>query len=190
MVGRPTDLVGENRQSLGFAVLTLELLEEVLTLGVLAEEQDGGLRESPLEMNVSDLAAAVPQALAGGLLRALDEARIRGEVLDAGEAVNVVDLIEDRQRQDLADAGHRFEMEEARGVVLFDGTDDVPFELTDLPVVDLDESEVGLDALADARIDELLGDAVAVGAVSSAWAQLGCTDGGCSERERGVHRAF
>ena len=57
VVGGPSQLVGQDGEGLGLSVLALELLEEALALGVVAQEQDGGFGEGPFEVDVADLAA-------------------------------------------------------------------------------------------------------------------------------------
>ena len=173
VIGRPSDLVCEDRQRLSLSVLALELFEQALTFGVFSKEQDGGLGEGPLEMGVADLPPARAETLAGGFPGALDEAGVGGEVLDRGEAVDVVDLVEDRQGEDLADAGQGLEMEEAAGVVLLDGLDDVQLELANEPVVDFGEGEVSLDTLANAGVGKLLGNAITVAPIDDPSRRLG-----------------
>ena len=73
----------------------------------MAQEQDGGFREGPFEMDVADLAAGGADPLACGFFGTLDQAGIGGKVLNAGEAADVVDLVEDCHGQDLADTGQR-----------------------------------------------------------------------------------
>src|SRR3990172_9251126 len=54
-IGGPPELVGEDREGLGLAVLTGKPLE-ILFPGLIAlEEKDRCLREGPLEMSVTDL---------------------------------------------------------------------------------------------------------------------------------------
>ena len=167
MIGRPAQLVGQDGEGLGLSVLALELLEEALALGVVAQEQDGGLGEGPLEVDVADLAASGAEPFAGGLLRALDEAGVGGEILDPGEAADVVDLVEEGEGEDLADAGEGAEAVEGVGVVPLDGADEVELEVADEAVVVGDQIEVDLDALADAGVEELLGDPIPVGLVDN-----------------------
>ena len=173
VVGGAADLVGEDGQSLPLSVLSLELLQEGLALGVLPEEQDGGLGEGPLQVDVADLLAPRPELLAGGLLRALDQAGVGGEVLDGGEALDVVDLVEDCQGEDLADAREGAEPVEGGGVVLTRVAGDVQLEVSDDPIVGVDEGEVGLDALADGGVGEGGGDAGAVGSIDEVAGGLG-----------------
>jgi hypothetical protein len=54
---------------------------------------DGGLTESPLEMDAADLVAGGPDPLSGRGFLAFDETGIGGEALDGLEATDVVDLI-------------------------------------------------------------------------------------------------
>jgi hypothetical protein len=77
--------------------------EQRLAFGALGQEQHGGLREGPLQIGIADLGAAAAQNLAGSALLALHQPAVGRELLDAREASNVVDLIQDRQRQNLAD---------------------------------------------------------------------------------------
>ena len=63
-VDGPSELVGQDRERLGLAVLALEPGEELLALGVVAQEEDGGLGEGPLEVDVADLGAAGAEPLA------------------------------------------------------------------------------------------------------------------------------
>jgi hypothetical protein len=79
--------------------------EPGLGVGVAAQEECGGFGEGPLEVSVADLSPAGAGALACGDLGAADEAGVGGEVLDGGEAGDVVDLVEDDEGEDLADAG-------------------------------------------------------------------------------------
>ena len=69
-------------------------------------------------MDVADLLARGAVALAGGLLGALDQPGVGGEVLDAGEAVDVVDLVEDDEGEDLADAVDGAQEMEGVGIVV------------------------------------------------------------------------
>ena len=65
-IGGAAELVGQDGQRLGAAVLASEFLKERLGLGVGAQEEDGGFGPGPLEMGVADLGAAGAEVLAGG----------------------------------------------------------------------------------------------------------------------------
>ena len=122
----------------------------------MAQEQHGRFGERPLQMDVAHLRAAGAELLAAGLLHALDQPRVRGELLHAIEARDVVDLVEDRQREDLADARHRAQPVERVGIVALRLADDRQLEVDDERVVLVDQRQVDLDALPHTRIGEVL----------------------------------
>ncbi len=55
-------------------------------------------------MNVADLGSRDTVALACGFFREFHQPGIGGKVLDCGEALDVMDLVEDNPGEDLADA--------------------------------------------------------------------------------------
>ena len=158
----PAELGRENRQRLALAVLPGESPQMLLAFWVVAKKQGGRFGEGPLEMGVADLGASDPQLFAGGAVFTLHESRIRQEILDALEAMDVVDLVEDRLRQDLADARNRPEPVIRLGIVLLGSSLEMEFELSDRGVVVFDEVEVDLHVLADIGIGKRLGDADSV----------------------------
>jgi hypothetical protein len=88
---------------------------------------------------------------------------VKGDkVLDCREAVDVVDLIENDQGQDLADARHRAQPHQGFAIMLFGGTNDMKFhrgqELSVMP----DQLKVEFDASLHAGIAESLGHAFAI----------------------------
>ncbi len=144
-----------------------------LTCGVVAQEEDGSLGEGPLQVDVADLGAPGPELLACGAVVALHEPRVREEVLHPLEASDVVNLIEDRQGQDLSDAGNRAESVVDLRVVLLGAPFEMELELPDDAVVVRDQQEVDLHALAGIGILERFSNALAVGLVRD----LGGRDG-------------
>src|SRR5262249_15963346 len=68
------------------------------------QEQPRGLGEGPLELGVADLLAREAGALARRLLGTLDQPAIGHEILHPGEAGDVLELIQDDQRENLANA--------------------------------------------------------------------------------------
>ena len=84
---------------------TCEAAKLLLPLRVATQEEDGGLGECPLEVHVPDLRAAGTELLAGRCVVALHQSAIGEEVLHSREATDVVDLVEDRERQDLPNTG-------------------------------------------------------------------------------------
>ena len=156
---RLAELVGEDAQGLSLAELPLETVLETFAFRKVAEDGDGGLTEGPFEMGVADLGASGgPGPLAGRGLFALDEAGIGGEVLDGGEAADVVDLIEKGEGEDLADAGNAVEAEQGLEIVGAGLAKDGVLEVSDQAVIGVAEGQVGLDALAEDGILEGPGD--------------------------------
>jgi hypothetical protein len=94
-------------------MLAFDAGEQRLAFGALGQEQHGGFREGPLQIGIADLGAAAAHDLAGRALLALHQPAVGGELLDAREASNVVDLIQDRQRQDVANPRQRPQQLEA-----------------------------------------------------------------------------
>jgi hypothetical protein len=141
VVDRSADLVREDRERLPLAAVLLEPRHE---LG------DGRRVRVPLEVHVAHLGAAGAEHLTGRFVGALDEAGVRGELLHPIEPPDVVDLIEDGQREDRPDAGHRPQAVERIRVVALRLADERLLEVSDEDIVLVDEREVDLDTLADA----------------------------------------
>ena len=97
--------VGEDREGLGFAVFADEPGMILLGLFISSEEEASGFGEGPLEMDVTDLAVFGAGLFPCGLPGAFDQTAVGDEVLDAGEAVDIVDLIEEDEGEDLSDSG-------------------------------------------------------------------------------------
>ena len=106
-------------------------------------------------MRVPDLRSSRSEPLAGGAVLALHEARVGQEVLDSGEAMDVVDLVEDRQRQDLPDAGDRAEPVVRLGIVLLGATLEMKLQLAEGRVVGLDQGSRDRGLLSRCRIQLL-----------------------------------
>ena len=160
-----SELGRKNGKSLGFAVPTREAAKLPLPLWVATQEEDGGLRERPLEVHVPDLRASGAKPLPGRCVVALHQSAVREEVLHSRESTDVVDLVEDRQCQDLPDAGHRLQTVIGLGVVLSSSSLEVVLHILDDHVVLFDECEVHLHALARIAFTEGLGDSFAIGLV-------------------------
>ena len=94
------ELMGEDRESLRFAVLTGKSLEILFGRLITLEEKDRSLGEGPLEMSVTDLFATGSVFFAVGFFDALDQTAVGDEILDRGEALDGFDLVEDDQSED------------------------------------------------------------------------------------------
>ncbi len=74
-----------------------------LAAGVVLKEEHGGLAEGPFQMSVTDLGSSAARALARTAVFGLRESAVGAEALDALEASDVVDLIQQREAEDAPD---------------------------------------------------------------------------------------
>src|SRR5262245_62041809 len=102
----------------------LQFGQVLLAGGIGTKKKHSRFREGPREMGVADLRARGPVALPSRLLRALDEAAIREEILDPWEAGDIMDFIEQHQAQDLADPGDRTQEVQGLGMMLLGRLED------------------------------------------------------------------
>jgi len=141
--------------------------------GIVLEEEHGGFGEGPFEMGVADLLAAVTLSLPGGFFGALDQPGIGSEVLNPGEAVDLVDFIEHDHGEDWPDAMDRSEKHQRVGVMMFGVFQDMAFQAP-LEMIDVvDQLEVDFDAPPDIGIGELFGNALSMSAIRDLPAELG-----------------
>ena len=143
-------------------MLLLDLGQEFFRLGIATQEEHRGFRERPLQMDIAHLRPTRAERFPGGLFLALHEASVGRELLHAIKARNVVDLVEDGQREDLADARDRPQAVERIGVVALRVTDEGRLQLADQGVIVVQERDIDFDAFAHAGVGETLGQAVAV----------------------------
>src|SRR5262249_25799421 len=121
MVDGPAQTCGQGTEGASLAVLLLAAGQPLLGLLALAEEQAGRLGEGPLEVGVADLVAAGALLLARRLVGAADQPGVGQGLPHRGEATDVVNLVQEDEGQDLADAGHRAEAMEGLRIIYFSG---------------------------------------------------------------------
>ena len=117
-------------------------------------------------MDVSHLRPTGAEHFAGRLLLAFDEPGVGRKLLDPTEARDVVNLVEDRQGQDLPNARHRSQAVESVGIVAFGLADNRELKVGDEGVVLGHQRQIDVDALAHAGIGEVLPHAVAIGRIA------------------------
>ncbi len=105
VVDRSAEFGRQNAECLSLAVILFQPSEVFLPYRVAAQEEGGRFGEGPLEMDVAHLAARLLFRLTGGLMGTLDQASVRDKFLDSGKTAEVVNLIEQGQREDLSNAG-------------------------------------------------------------------------------------
>ena len=114
-------------------------------------------------MGVADLSSRRSRAFPRGFLGTLHEATIRGTILSPWEARNIMDVIEQHEAEDRADARHRLQQRQGVGVMVRGGCDDAEFDVTQQRIVGGDEGEIDCNAFVHRWISTALGDPVAVG---------------------------
>ena len=102
-----------------------------------------------------------------------DEPGVGRECLDPIKARDVVNLVENRERHDLADAGDRPQAVKGVAIMPLGLADDRQLEVGDETVVPFEEREVDVNALADAGIGKVLAHAGSIGGIREAPTELG-----------------
>lgn len=161
VVDRPCQLVGQNRQRFPLAMLSSQLLHHLLARRIVTQKRYGRFGESPLQMGIADLGAAVPLLLAGRLVGTLHQPAVGREVLHRLEAVDVVDLVEQHHGQDLADTVNRAEEHQRPPVLAAGGFLQLPFQGANDIVIGIDHRQVDLHDLFHLRIGKVIGNRTA-----------------------------
>ena len=161
-IGGTPELVGKDRESLGFAVFTGEPLEILFPRLVALEEKDCCLGEGPLEVSVTDLFATGAVFFAVGFFDALDQTAVGDEILDRGETCDGFDLVEDDQAEDSTDTGNGLKQGIGSQIVFFGTGNDIPFEPGQDMVIGFDHLQIDSHTLLDGRVVEAFDDASSV----------------------------
>jgi hypothetical protein len=161
-IGGPPELVGEDREGLGFAVLMGKPLEILFPSLVALEEEDRCLGESPLEVSVTDFFTTGSVFFAVGFFEALHQTAVGDEILDRGEALDGFNLVEDDQSEDSADPRNGLKQGIGSEVVFFGTGDDIPFELGQDGVIGFDDFQIDSHVLLNGGVIEAFGDAFSV----------------------------
>src|SRR5262249_34326091 len=113
-----------------------------LELVVLAFGDDSGFAKGPAQVGVAQLGAAQALDLAGAGHGTFDQAAVREEVFDGGEALDVAELVEDSQAQGLTDARDGLEQGKLAAGDAFGLALEFLLELEDLVVEVADHSQI------------------------------------------------
>jgi hypothetical protein len=168
VVDGPAQACGEGAQGPRLAAFLLPACQPALGRLAGAQEQGGRLGEGPLEVGVADLVPSGAFLLAGRLVGAAHQPGVGQELAGGAEAADVVDLVEQDQGQDGADAGDRAQPLVGLRVVHLGRPRQVQLQGTDLLVVGADQGQVGLGAVAHGGVGEAGGHVqfLAVGSVA------------------------
>jgi hypothetical protein len=113
-------------------------------------------------MNVTHLGAGGLLGLAGRLVSAFDQAGVGEEILNPREARDVIDLIQQRQREDVTNARDGSQQIEFGLVVLPDLVQQEQLEIPERLVVGTQEGDIGGDGHLDSLVVKVLDDRPAV----------------------------
>jgi hypothetical protein len=163
----------EHRQRLAFPMFFLQARQILLAGGIGTEKQDRRFGKGPLEIRIPDLRAGRAVALARRFFGTLDETAVGDEILYPGEALDVMDFIEQHQTQDLADPRHRAQQVQRVRIMLLGRFEHGQFHVTEEVVVVANQGEIHVDALLHGRIGKPFGNPGAIGFVPELFADLG-----------------
>jgi len=160
--------VGEDGKGFGLSMFFPKLFDEFLGGWVVPQEENGGLGEGPLQMDVSDFGSAGSESFSRRALLAFHESSIGSEVLDAFEALDLVNFVQHGHGEDFPDAGDGAKPEEVLRVMDLRLLGEEELEVLDEQVVVTCELDIGGDALENGRVRELLGDALSIASIVDA----------------------
>jgi hypothetical protein len=123
----PPQLVRAHGQRCGCAVFLCQFRNIVFPRLTLAEEKHGRFGKRPAQMDSADLFACSPQSFAVRFFGAFHQPTIGDEILHAGKAGDILNLIQNHQGQNLSDPGHGLEPRKGLHVVRFSTARKVEF---------------------------------------------------------------
>lgn len=103
-IDRPGEFVRQDTEGCALVMLFLHLGQILLPRLVPAQEEWGRFRKGPFEVGVANLVPRRAQTFPSGCFRTLDESTLGREILHPGEAVELVNFVEQDETQDLANA--------------------------------------------------------------------------------------
>ena len=87
----------------------------------------------------------------------MDQAALGDKILDSGEAVDILDVVEQHEAKNLANAGHGLQQIEGVRVMVFGRVDDGTFDVAKQCVIGGDERQINCDTLVDGWVGTALG---------------------------------
>jgi len=162
VIGSSGDFVSHDGQGLCLSMFFLESGAIKLCLFISSQKEDNGLREGPLEMDVTDLSTGASLFLAGRFLGWLDEPAVGGEILDFGKASDVMDFVKDGKAENTSYSRNGSYPEVGVAVMLLGDGRYFLFEIRKDGVVEIEKVQVELDTFPNALIREELSDSLSL----------------------------
>ena len=123
----------------------------------MAQAQRGGLGKGPREGGLADFFTRGAQAFPPGCLAALHQACVRGAVVHAGQAADVMACLQQHEAEHLANAGHGLSQGAGLGIVVRGGCEEREFQILAERVVRGDEGQIDRHGLVHGCIVTALG---------------------------------
>jgi len=130
--------VGAHGERCGFAVFVFQCGKICFPRLTLADEQHSGFGQRPAQMHGANLFARGAQFFATGFFGAFHQPTIGDKILHAGKARAVLNLIENDQGKDLADARDGLEPGERLAIIGFGTARKIEFDFTESLIVVID----------------------------------------------------
>lgn len=171
-IDRSGQLMRSDGQGFALALLILPASELFLPPRLVPQQPDGSLREGPGERGVTHRRPRGPGAFARRRLGTCDEATGGDAILDAGEARDVRNRVEQDQTPNCAQARHRLEPLEALRLVLLCCLEARQRKGAEQPILVVHESAVDCHPFLHGRLREPLGHPIAVGFIGDLLTDL------------------
>ena len=156
VIGSSGYFVSHNGQGLRLSMFFLKSGTIKFCILVSSQEEDDGLGEGPLEMDVTDLSAGAPHFLSGRFLGGFYQPAVGSEILDFWKSLDVMDFVKDGKAEDASYSRDGAYPEVGVSVMLFGESGYFLFKIRQDGVVEIEKVEVELDTLLDAFVGKEL----------------------------------
>jgi len=119
----------------------------VLGCRMVAAGQDGGCSKGPLQMGLADCGVCRAVPFPGGCPGTCDQAARGDNILAPGDAVDIMDVVEEHEAEHLADAGHGLPQRPGGGVRVSGGGDDGACDVAQQRIVGGEQRQSNCDTL-------------------------------------------
>jgi len=168
-----SQLMGEHRQRLAFAMFFLQAGQILVACQMVAEEEDRRCGERPCERRIADLRAGGAIPLPRRFLGAFDQAAIGHNILDPRETGDIMERVKQDQTQHRANAGDGLASGPGVCVVLLGGPHARPCEIAESRILAVNQGQIACHTFLHGGSGTALGDPVAVRFVGDLLVHLG-----------------
>jgi hypothetical protein len=173
VIDRSAQVMRQEAQGCTLVMLCLHTAQKLLALGIMAQAQGGSFGKGPLEGRMAAFFASGAHAFTTRCLAAVDQAAIGGEVLPAGETVDLLNCVAPHAAEDVPNAGDGVEQRERMRIVVLGRFPEIEFQVLEPCIVIADERSIDCDGFLHRRIMKALRHPVAIGLVGDVLADLG-----------------